>query len=67
MYEQGFYNPEDGILHSHRRENPNLTRTLLVMKEVRVLFVWFFGSFLCGRYFSHLKGLKNLQHLEASL
>jgi hypothetical protein len=22
-YELGFYNPEDGILHSHRRENLN--------------------------------------------
>jgi hypothetical protein len=22
MYELGFYIPEDGILHSHRRENP---------------------------------------------
>jgi hypothetical protein len=24
-YEMGFYIPEDGVLHSHRRENLNLT------------------------------------------
>jgi hypothetical protein len=26
-YELDFYNPEDGILHSHRRENPKQTNT----------------------------------------
>jgi hypothetical protein len=30
-YELGFYIPEDGILHSHRRENPQiLQRRVLV-------------------------------------
>jgi hypothetical protein len=30
-YELGFYIPEDGILHSHRREN---------LKSYTVLFLW---------------------------
>jgi hypothetical protein len=27
-YELGFYIPEDGILHSHRREKPQILRSI---------------------------------------
>jgi hypothetical protein len=30
-YELGFYIPEDGILHSHRRENLSLTTTTIMI------------------------------------
>jgi hypothetical protein len=51
-YELGFYIPEDGILHSHRRENPNvdtISDTTLIPLVRDVSKVRLVGATLCIR------------------
>jgi hypothetical protein len=45
-YEQGFYIPEDGILHSHRREN--LESYMIRHRSFRQTYVHLPLSFFCS-------------------